>query len=156
MARLSIVGNVYINDVSSSSTVHIGDHVSTTLRSRALAVQREVPYFYGNEGNFDVYPFYRRPFPVPQPPEPFTMSVDNWGSVIRVGGIRIIAVSSSSLLQVGSNCDSRSETRIKHFRQFVTDKPGPKEKTTFVKLGEDPGVGDFAAEAEAKPSGPPG
>ncbi|MFD0694598.1 spore germination protein GerPE [Paenibacillus sp. GCM10027628] len=152
MARLSIVGTVYVNDVGSSSNLQVGDHVSTTLRTRALAVQREVPYFYGNEGNFDVYPFYRRPFPVPQPPEPVAMSVDNWGSFIRVGGVRILGIASSSLLQIGSNHDSRSESRVKDFRQFVTDKPGPKGKTTFVKLGQDIGVGDFLAGLPTGPS----
>lgn len=137
MARLSIVGTVNINDIGSSSTVHVGDNVNTVLRSRALAVQREVPYFFGNEGNFNVYPFFSRPIPVPQPPEPVAMSVDNWGSLIRVGCIRILAISSSSVLQIGSNCNTRGESRIKHFRQFVTNKPGPQGKTTFVELSKD-------------------
>ncbi|MFC5450773.1 spore germination protein GerPE [Paenibacillus aestuarii] len=143
MARISIVDSVDINGISSSSILHIGDHVRTELHTQALAVQREIPYFYGNEGNFDVYPFFRRPFPVPQPPEPVQMTVNNWGSFICVGPVRILGVSSSALFQIGSNVTSQSETRIKHFRQSVTNKPGPKQQTTFVKLGDDVGVGDF-------------
>ncbi|NEW08017.1 spore germination protein GerPE [Paenibacillus sp. SYP-B3998] len=154
MARLSIVSTVYVNDVGSSSTLHIGDHVSTTLQSRAFAVQREVPLYYDNEGNFDEYPFYIRPFPIPQPPEPVAMSVDNWGSFIRVGGIRILGVASSSLIQIGSNCNTRSETRIKDFRQFVSPKPGPQEQTTFVKKGQEIGIGDFVDMLKPPPRPP--
>ncbi|MEW9701024.1 spore germination protein GerPE [Paenibacillus sp. SI8] len=151
MARLSIVGTLHTLDISSSSILHIGDHVETALKSRALAVQREVPFFYGNEGNFEAYPFYHRPIPIPQPPDPVTMTVDNWGSFIRVGGIRIIAVASSSLVQIGSNCSTQSENKIKHFRQFVTDKPGPKQQTTFVKTAKDNGIGDHIEATVPKP-----
>jgi spore germination protein PE len=156
MARLSIVGDVNVDDFGSSGILHVGDHVATILKSRALAVQREVPMYYGNEGNFDAYPFFSRPFPVPQPPEPVTMSVDNWGSFIRVGSIRILGVASSSLLQIGSNCSTQAEVRIKHFRQFVTNKPGPKEQTTFVKVGKDTGTGDLEPAIKPAPGPPPG
>ncbi|KQX60783.1 MULTISPECIES: spore germination protein GerPE [unclassified Paenibacillus] len=145
MVRLSIVGNVYINDLSSSSIMHVGDNINTALKTRVFAVQREVPFYYGNEGSFKAYPFYQRPFPIPQPHEPFTMCVDNLGSFIRVQNIRILGVSSSSILQIGCNRITSGETRIKNIRQFVTDKPGPKEKTTFVKLGKEEGVGFFEA-----------
>lgn len=145
MVRLSIVGNVYINGVISSSLMHVGDNLNTALNTRVFAVQREVPFYYGNEGSFSAYPFYRRPFPIPQPPEPFTMCVDNLGSFIRVQNIRILGVSSSSMLQIGSNRITSAEARIKNIRQFVTDKPGPKEKTTFVKLGKEEGIGFFEA-----------
>ncbi|TXK74828.1 spore germination protein GerPE [Paenibacillus sp. N3.4] len=151
MGRLSIVGAVYINDVSSSSFVHVGDHATTILQSRAFAVQREVPFFYGNEGSFSYYPFYQRPFPIPQPHEPFTMCVDNLGSFIRVGGIRILGISSSSGLQIGCNRITAAETRIKDIRQFVTDKPGPKQQATFVKVGQNKGVGDFEAAIKTPP-----
>lgn len=145
MVRLSIVGNVYIHDIGSSSIMHVGDNVNTALKIRVFAVQREVPFYYGNEGSFQAYPFYQRPFPIPQPPEPFTMCVDNLGSFIRVQNIHILGVSSSSMLQIGSNRITSAEARIKNIRQFVTDKPGPKEKTTFVQLGKEEGVGFFEA-----------
>ncbi|NQX71512.1 spore germination protein GerPE [Paenibacillus alba] len=143
MARLSIVGYVYINDLSSSSVMHVGDNVSTVLQTRVFALQREVPFYYGNEGSFAAHPLFQRPFPIPQPPEPFTMCVDNLGSFIRVKGIRILGISSSAVLQIGSNRITSAETRIKNIRQFVTDKPGPKEQTTFVKLGSVDGIGNF-------------
>lgn len=145
MVRLSIVSNVYINGISSSSVMHVGDNINTALKTRVFAVQREVPFYYENEGSFKAYPFYQRPFPIPQPPEPFTMCVDNLGSFIRVQNIRILGVSSSALLQIGSNRITSAETHVKNIRQFVTDKPGPKEKTTIVQLGKEEGVGDFEA-----------
>ncbi|GFZ80821.1 hypothetical protein GCM10008018_27910 [Paenibacillus marchantiophytorum] len=137
MVRLSIVGWLDIYGISSSSTLHVGDNINTLLQSRVFAVQRQIPYFNGNEGSFAAYPFYQRPFPIPQPPEPFTMCVDNLGSFIRVGGVRILGISSTSLFQIGSNRITSAETRIKNIRQFVTDKPGPQEQTTFVKTDND-------------------
>lgn len=114
--------------------MQVGDNVNTALQTRVFAVQREVPIYYGNEGSFEAYPFFRRPIPIPQPPEPFTMCVDNLGSFIRVRGIRIISITATSVLQIGSNRITSGESRIKDTRQFVTDKPGPKEQTTFVKM----------------------
>lgn len=145
MVRLSIVDNVYINGLSSSSIMHVGDNINTALKTRVFAVQREVPFYYGNEGSFKAYPFYQRPFPIPQSPEPFTMSVDNLGSFIRVQNIRILGVSSSAVLQIGCNRITSAETHVKNIRQFITDKPGPKEKTTFVQLGKEEGIGFFEA-----------
>ncbi|KRE73769.1 spore germination protein GerPE [Paenibacillus sp. Soil750] len=155
MVRLSIVGNIYINSIGSASTMHTGDNVYTALQNRVFAVQREVPIYYGNEGSFAAYPFYQRPFPIPQPPEPFTMCVDNLGSYITVRNIRILGVAASSLFQIGSNRVTTAETRIKNIRQFVTNKPAPKGQQTFVYTGTDDTIGDIPTKpketAENKP-----
>ena len=157
MARLSIVGNIYMNSLGSASTVHVGDNVYTSLHNRVFAVQREVPIYYGNEGSFAAYPFYQRPFPVPQPPEPFTICVDNLGSYITVRNVRLLGVAASSVFQIGSNRVNRSETRVKNIRQFVTEKPGPKGQQTFVYTGTDDTIGDSpkppaSSATESKPT----
>ncbi|MNY60339.1 hypothetical protein D3C86_1968760 [compost metagenome] len=81
--------------------------------------------------------------------------MDNLGSYITVRNIRILGVAASSLFQIGSNCVTQSETRIKNIRQFVTNKPGPKEQTTFVYTGTDDAIGNIptkpSASAENKP-----
>ncbi|WNR44963.1 spore germination protein GerPE [Paenibacillus roseipurpureus] len=149
MARLSIVGNVYMNALSSSSTLQVGDNMNTALQNTVFAVQREVPIYYSNEGSFAAYAFYQRPFPIPQPPQPFRMCVDNLGSYIKVCNVRILGVSSSSLFQIGSNRITSAETRVKNIRQFVTDKPGPKEQTTFVDTGSPDTIGEIPAAVKA-------
>jgi spore germination protein PE len=155
MARLSIVNNIYVNTIGSASTMHAGDNVNTALSTRVFAVQREVPYYYGNEGSFAAYPFYERPFPIPQPPEPFTMCVDNLGCYITVRNIRILGVAASSLFQIGSNRITCSETRVKNIRQFVTDKPGPKEQQTFVQTGTSDTIGFIPMKpANSEPKAP--
>ncbi|NOV02911.1 spore germination protein GerPE [Paenibacillus planticolens] len=142
MARLSIVGCVRVTSISSSSVMQVGDNVQSALETKVFAVQREVPIYFGNEGSFAAYPFFRRPFPVPQPPEPFTMCVDNLGSFIRVRDVRIVEVSSSCLFQIGSSRIIGAEARVINIRQFVTNKPGPKGQTTFVKLQSEDDIGN--------------
>lgn len=142
MARLSIVGYVYVIEIGASSVMQVGDNVTTTLDTNVFAVQRQVPIYYGNEGSFKAYPFYQRPIPTPQPPEPFTMCVDNLGSYIRVRGIKVLGIGSTSVLQIGSNRLIGSEARIKNIRQFVTDRPGSHKPQTFIKLGSEDVIGD--------------
>ena len=36
MCRLSIVGNVYVNDLGSSSIMHVGDNINTALENKSL------------------------------------------------------------------------------------------------------------------------
>jgi spore germination protein PE len=143
VVRLSIVGYVYVDSIGSSSVMQVGDNVTTALETKVFAVQREVPIYYGNEGSFKAYPFYQRPIPVPQLPEPFTMCVDNLGSFIRVRGIQVLGVSNTSVLQIGSNRIIGSESKVKNIRQFVTDKPAPQEQTTFISLGNEDVIGDI-------------
>jgi spore germination protein PE len=128
--RISIVGNMTISNISESSTFQVGDSAVIQARNRVFAVQREVATFWSNEGNFNLYPIFSRPIEYPPILEGdnVTMSVDNLGSTINVGNVRILAISSSSVTQVGSNRVIEADNRILNIRQYIRPNPGDGKK----------------------------
>jgi spore germination protein PE len=123
MKRVSLVGSIKVNGMLFSSILQIGDNAVIQAKTRIFAVQREVAQFWGREGNFEMYPIFKRPSPEPPAIDTVTMSVDNLGSFIQVRHVRILALSTSAVLQVGSNKMIEADTRIKNIRQFVTPRP---------------------------------
>jgi spore germination protein PE len=119
MIRSSSVGQIKINDVSLASVIQIGDNESIKPTSKALAIQREIADFRGNEGDFNDFPLFSRVIPIPEVYEEVHMFVENTYDKIEVGRIRVSAFSSSAVLQIGSNRRIESEARIKHIRQFI-------------------------------------
>ncbi|OXM84759.1 spore germination protein GerPE [Paenibacillus rigui] len=127
MTRWSVVRDLKINSVAQSSIVQIGDNESIVPMTRALAIQRAFPYFWDDEGNFD-YPIFSRDIPFMGAQENLHMSIDNRDSAIQVGCIKVVAIAVSSVLQVGSNEKIVADSRIKYFRQFVTNAPSPSKQ----------------------------
>ncbi|MBS4188827.1 spore germination protein GerPE [Bacillus sp. FJAT-49705] len=125
--RTSIVDEVKIGTMFYSSIFEIGDSSIIQGFSRALAVQREQETFYGNEGNFNIYPVFTQPIPL-QPVEiSIPMYTENLNPIIKVNHININGVSVASVVHIGSSNHVSMETRIKHIRQLF-----PKNKTQSV------------------------
>lgn len=118
--RTSYVQSIHVDTVSFASIIQLGDSTMINGFSRALAVQREAELFYGNEGNFSVYPIFSEPIPVPPITENLSMQINNTlSSSIKVNNINIIGISSSSVLHVGNSETVQMEVRIKHIRQLL-------------------------------------
>lgn len=117
--RISRVNEINLHSLSFSSYFHIGDSCYIDAKSRALAVKREFPKFYGNEGNFSDFPIFSLQYPMPRITENVNMSVLNPNPNICVNHITVKGVSSSSVLQVGSSQTICAEVRIKHIRQLL-------------------------------------
>ncbi len=133
LQRTSCVDNINIKIVSFASTVQLGDSCIINGLSRALAVQREVEVFYGNEGNLSSYRVYSEPIPFLPITEPFTYSRQNPNPLIKVNKIDIIGISSSSLLHVGNSRHVSMESRIKHIRQL---QPTPRNNEGAEEQGQ--------------------
>lgn len=118
MARISAVRNISINEVGLGSILIAGDCVVVKPRGKALAVQRQTSKFIGNEGSFQAYPTYSRPIPLPSPSDEVHVAWTNLGGYIHVEAVDIISISSSSVLQTGSNERIDAESRIKHIRHL--------------------------------------
>ncbi|MED0668214.1 spore germination protein GerPE [Bacillus badius] len=119
--RTSVVQDIRVITMLNSSILEVGDSAELNLRSRVLAVQREAEVFYGREGNFNEYPVFSRSLPIPQIEENVTVTRYNLSPFIRVKHVAITAISSSSVLHIGSTAAIDAECRIKNIRQLLND-----------------------------------
>lgn len=116
--RISVIDDVNIKAIVFSSSLIIGDTGILKPRAKVMAVQRVYPFFYGDEGNFDEYPLYSKPIPHLPKEKDVQMTVRNETPIIKVNHIKVLGVSSSSIVQIGTNSRIDSEARVKHFRQL--------------------------------------
>lgn len=124
MQRISVVDFIKVNSLSFSSILEIGDSTKITPVSQALAVQREVPLFFTNEGDFSQYPIFSRELPKPpKTNETKTLSTNtyNQNPIIKVGSIRVNGVSSAAVMQIGSTDTIHAESKVKHIRKLLDD-----------------------------------
>jgi spore germination protein PE len=117
--RISVVDQAMINAVVFASTVFVGDMKQFAPTTYALAVQREIPVFNGNEGDLSPYLVFRNQIPMPSNANTMPVDIGNESPYIRVGAVRILSVSTSSMFQIGSTDYIRAESRIKHLRQLL-------------------------------------
>ncbi len=122
MQRISVVDLIYVNSVSFSSILEIGDSKKITPVSQALAVQREVPLFFTNEGDFSQYPLFSRELPKVKVTETVNMEIFNQNPVIKVDSIKVNGVSSAAVMQIGSTGTIHTESKVKHIRKLLDDK----------------------------------
>lgn len=122
MGRIALVRDVKIDGLSAASVFHAGDSVTIKPRDYVLAVQREVAVFWEDEGGFSNYPIFWEPIPkVPEDRE-VRMIRCNDSPFIRVDAIQVLAVASSSVVQLGNSCRIDAETRVLNIRQLLRGK----------------------------------
>lgn len=119
LQRSSSVKNIKITNASISSVIQLGDSSIINGLNRAIAVQRELQLFLGDEGDFSTYSIFQRPFIFPQDKEEVTISSYHQNPMIKVNTINVIAFSSSSILHVGNTQSINMEARVKHIRQLL-------------------------------------
>lgn len=121
LKRFSVVNSINIISLTSSSQLQIGDSSINDLNSRTFAVQREKELFFGHEGDFNAYDIFKKPVYFLPINESFIMTKRNMGNQITVNQLKVIGITSSSIVQIGSNDYNYGETRIKNTRQFGTE-----------------------------------
>ena len=102
MKRHVLVDNVYIINISNSSACICGESGHIDAYTRALAIQRQVPVFFEDEGNYEDYPIFSRSIPAWQLPSEVDLDVIHDHKTIHVGCLDVIATASASVVQVGS------------------------------------------------------
>lgn len=116
--RSSIVNEMTINSLSLASTLELGDSGTIQGMSNALALQREKELFLGNEGNFANYDTFSKPIPIEQIVEPIQLDRTSLSPFIKVNRIKITAISTSSIAQIGNNKNIYLESRVRHIRHL--------------------------------------
>lgn len=119
MQRSSYVDHINVKSIFFSSTLQLGDSCIINGFSRALAVQREVEIFYGNEGDFSAYSTFSEPIPLPLITENISFRSHHLNPMIKVNKLNVKGVSSASILHVGNSNHVSMEARIKHIRQLL-------------------------------------
>ncbi|EDL64048.1 spore germination protein GerPE [Bacillus sp. SG-1] len=115
--RYSIVNSIKLRTLSFSSVLEIGDSTEITSFQKAFAVQREKEIFFTSEGDFNQYPIYSEPIPVPRSASTVQfLKMDE--RPIVVNNIDIIGSSFSSVIHIGQTCDVYMESRVKNVRQL--------------------------------------
>ncbi|WP_130608115.1 spore germination protein GerPE [Cohnella abietis] len=113
---------LFVNTVSTSGIVQLGDTCEVSLTSKALAVQRAIPDFQNDEFRFASYSIFTRPKLTLQPCNSVAFNSECPLSNIHVGEVRTLGVSASSILRVGCGGPLQAISRIKHIRQYNDPK----------------------------------
>lgn len=119
LQRTSYVDQINVKIASFSSILQLGDSCIINGFSRALAVQREIEIFYGNEGNFSAFPMFNETIPLPPISEDITYLSHSLNPVIKVNKLNVIGISAASIMHVGNSQHISMEARIKHLRQLL-------------------------------------
>ncbi|MFC4599230.1 spore germination protein GerPE [Cohnella hongkongensis] len=116
--RSTTLLSLFVNTVSASGVVHLGDGGETNMASWAIAVQRAIANVKEDEFFFASYPLFYLPELVPEArPQVAFRSESPWPT-LQIGSIRTFGVSSSSILRAGCSGPVRGVSRIKHIRHF--------------------------------------
>lgn len=121
MKRMSCVNAIDIASFVNSSIFQIGDSSHITAKTKIMAVQREHPFFFAQEGRFEDYLTFTETLPV-QPLEFINMQTVHEGPAIKVNNIDIIGVSTAALVHIGSTETFSAESRVINIRQLSGDR----------------------------------
>lgn len=146
--RLANVESLKVINMFHAAVVQVGDNGTSDLWDYAIALQRAIPDFAGDETRFASYPIFFLPIPVWPPVPSDCMSASGPGSEIRVGRVKVVTHTASSLIRIGSAGPLRAESRIKHIRQFNDPSRGDREHALPIvyPLGM-PQAGQYFADA---------
>jgi spore germination protein PE len=117
-SRCIQLGDLFVNTVSMAAVVQLGDTGETKHASRALAIQRAIPTYHGDELRFAAYSIFTRAPQAAQPYREVQVLRSDVQPDICIGSLETLGVAASSLLRVGCGGPLTSEARIKHIRQF--------------------------------------
>lgn len=129
--RTSELGALIVDSAASSSIIQLGDRKEVKASLLGLAVQREVDHIQGGEFYFESYEIFDRPLPSlsesPDEDNHVVIHRQNKQPCIRVGCIKVLAMSGTALLLIGNGQTTTAESRISNIRQFASgaDAAGP-------------------------------
>ncbi|HWO95331.1 MAG TPA: spore germination protein GerPE [Bacillus sp. (in: firmicutes)] len=119
--RMSCVNVIDIASFVNSSIFQIGDSSHITAKNKILAVQREHPFFFAQEGRFEDYLTFTENLPV-QPLEFINMGTIHEIPAIKVNRVDILGVSTSALVHIGSTETFSAESRVINIRHLYGDR----------------------------------
>ncbi|PFJ17934.1 spore gernimation protein GerPE [Bacillus cereus] len=122
--HVSVVQNVSIISLGIAAVFQVGDANQMELKSRFLAVHREIPCYIEGEGRLDAFEvFTNEHITIPKRTTDVKLNIINEGPFIEVNNIELRTLLNSGCFQIGNVDYAFNNSRIMQIRQYITDEP---------------------------------
>ncbi|WP_226602564.1 spore germination protein GerPE [Bacillus cereus] len=122
--HVSIVQNVSIISLGITAVFQVGDANQMELKSRALAVHREIPCYIRGEGLFDAFEIFTdEHITIPKRTIDVKLNIVNECPFIEVNNVELRTLLNSGCFQIGNVDYVFNNSRIMQIRQYITDEP---------------------------------
>ncbi|HDR7734116.1 TPA: spore germination protein GerPE [Bacillus thuringiensis] len=122
--HVSIVQNVSIISLGISAVFQVGDANQMELKSRAIAVHREIPCYIRGEGRFDAFEIFTdEHITIPKRTTDVKLNIVNECPFIEVNNVELRTLLNSGCFQIGNVDYVFNNSRIMQIRQYITDEP---------------------------------
>ncbi|MCU5453151.1 spore germination protein GerPE [Bacillus cereus] len=122
--HVSIVQNVSIISLGITAVFQVGDANQMELKSRAIAVHREIPCYIRGEGRFDAFEIFTdEHITIPKRTTDVKLNIVNECPFIEVNNVELRTLLNSGCFQIGNVDYGFNNSRIMQIRQYITDEP---------------------------------
>ncbi|WP_242265856.1 spore germination protein GerPE [Bacillus cereus group sp. BfR-BA-01327] len=122
--HVSIVQNVSIVSLGIAAVFQVGDANQMELKSRAIAVHREIPCYIRREGSFDAFEIFTdEHITIPKRTTDVKLNIVNECPFIEVNNVELRTLLNSGGFQIGNVDYVFNNSRIMQIRQYITDEP---------------------------------
>ncbi|MGN4448051.1 spore germination protein GerPE [Bacillus cereus group sp. MYBK79-1] len=122
--HVSVVQNVSIISLGITAVFQVGDANQMELKSRALAVHREIPFYIKGEGRFDAFEIFTdEHITIPKRTTDVKLNIINECPFIEVDNVELRTLLNSACFQIGNVDYGFNNSRIMQIRQYITDEP---------------------------------
>ena len=122
--HVSIVQNVSIISLGIAAVFQVGDANQMELKSRALAVHREIPCYIKGEGRLDAFEIFTdEHITIPKRTTDVKLNIVNECPFIEVNNVELRTLLNSGCFQIGNVDYVFNNSRIMQIRQYITDEP---------------------------------
>ncbi|EJR78902.1 TPA: spore germination protein GerPE [Bacillus cereus] len=122
--HVSIVQNVSIVSLGIAAVFQVGDANQMELKSRAIAVHREIPCYIRGEGSFDAFEIFTdEHITIPKRTPDVKLNIVNECPFIEVNNVELRTLLNSGGFQIGNVDYVFNNSRIMQIRQYITDEP---------------------------------
>ncbi|MGM2753358.1 spore germination protein GerPE [Bacillus cereus group sp. Bce019] len=122
--HVSIVQNVSIISLGITAVFQVGDANQMELKSRAIAVHREIPFYIRGEGCFDAFEIFTdEHITIPKRTTDVKLNIVNECPFIEVNNVELRTLLNSGCFQIGNVDYGFNNSRIIQIRQYITDEP---------------------------------
>ncbi|WP_342718521.1 spore germination protein GerPE [Bacillus paramycoides] len=122
--HVSVVQNVSIISLGIAAVFQVGDANQMELKSRALAVHREIPCYIKDEGRLDAFEIFTdEHVTIPKRTTDVKLNIVNECPFIEVNNVELRSLLNSGGFQIGNVDYVFNNSRIMQIRQYITDEP---------------------------------